>query len=595
MDSSEANSRECQRQAIDAELKSLEESIQKSFRALRRCRNALAPISSLPTEVIAAIFSIFRSFDAPLAGGKRDHLAWLRVTHVCHQWREIALNNPIFWSHIDFTNITLAGVAEMLSRAKKAPLRLEARVTGHRREGARFSAFKKELQSHVSDICYLTIKADSVLLCRTLKRLASPAPTLERLSLFMDANYQLRTPSQAPIPDTLFGGTTPRLSCLELRKCNINWKSPLLKGLRHLEIRSPSERARPSLTDWLDALDEMPQLRELILDSASPIVPPSPFDIKRTITLPFLTQLDISASVGDCALALSHLALPVLTHLWINAKSVLLSGSDVLKSLPYFVQHSHGPQDMQPLQYVLIRGERKRMEILAWPDIYAKAYDFPFVLATLLYTPRVALSFTCRVWLADTHIELLSAAIVALPLDNISRLTACDRLQLDEEFWRHHAPRFPLLQCMHLPPPAARGFREMILQDNGELERPPLPSLTILDLPDSALSKRRTLRLCDALKKRKEQGVPVEELDLRSCRATSYAVQLLSEVVDSVRSPEAPDLVTSRRFIPDDEYRAEDFSDADNESEPYYTSDDVEEDVEIVDDEEEDDGEMEGV
>ena len=56
VNSSQANSREYLRQAIDAEIKSLEESI----RALRHRRNALAPISSLPTEVIATIFSFFR-------------------------------------------------------------------------------------------------------------------------------------------------------------------------------------------------------------------------------------------------------------------------------------------------------------------------------------------------------------------------------------------------------------------------------------------------------------------------------------------------------------------------------------------------------
>ena len=118
MDSREVNSREFQRQVIDAEIKSLEESI----RALRYRRNAVAPISSLPTEVIAVIFSISRLFNAPLSGGKQDHLAWLRVTHVCRHWREIALNNPLFWSHIDFDHLTLAGVTEVLVRAKKAPL-----------------------------------------------------------------------------------------------------------------------------------------------------------------------------------------------------------------------------------------------------------------------------------------------------------------------------------------------------------------------------------------------------------------------------------------------------------------------------------------
>lgn len=85
------NSREHLRQAIDDEIKSLEGSI----RALRHRRNELAPISSLPTELIEAIFSLLRepgTLPPSTLDGKPDHLAWLRVAHVCHHWREITLN-----------------------------------------------------------------------------------------------------------------------------------------------------------------------------------------------------------------------------------------------------------------------------------------------------------------------------------------------------------------------------------------------------------------------------------------------------------------------------------------------------------------------
>ncbi|KAI9453538.1 hypothetical protein BJY52DRAFT_834101 [Lactarius psammicola] len=127
MNSSQANSQEYQRQAIDAEIRSLEESIC----ALRLRRNALAPISSLPPEIIAAIFSFSHlphpssqaSQASPFTLGERpDPLAWLHVAHVCHQWREIALNQPLFWSHVDFTTLTSTGAAEMLARAKTVPL-----------------------------------------------------------------------------------------------------------------------------------------------------------------------------------------------------------------------------------------------------------------------------------------------------------------------------------------------------------------------------------------------------------------------------------------------------------------------------------------
>jgi hypothetical protein len=123
MNSSRAISRECSQQAIDAEIISLEDSI----RALRLRRNALSPISSLPPEVFAAIFSIL--CPPPSLDRNPDrHLARFRVSHVCHQWREIALDYPFLWSHVDFTALGLAGATEILARAKSVPLYLEARV-----------------------------------------------------------------------------------------------------------------------------------------------------------------------------------------------------------------------------------------------------------------------------------------------------------------------------------------------------------------------------------------------------------------------------------------------------------------------------------
>ncbi|KAH9051512.1 hypothetical protein EDB87DRAFT_1571518, partial [Lactarius vividus] len=116
--------------AIDAEIKSLEASIQ----ALKYRRNALEPISSLPTEVITTIFTLLHipvtllSFTLGEQPKCSERLAWLRVAHVCHQWRDIALNHPFLWSHVDFTIFRLAGTAELLSRAKRIPLYLEARV-----------------------------------------------------------------------------------------------------------------------------------------------------------------------------------------------------------------------------------------------------------------------------------------------------------------------------------------------------------------------------------------------------------------------------------------------------------------------------------
>jgi hypothetical protein len=211
-------SQKCFQQVIDAEIKSLEESI----RALKTCRNTYSPVSSLPPEVFAAIFSYLCLPGVPSLGGNPGkNLARLHISHVCHQWREIALNQPLLWSHINFDTLSSAGATEILVRAKSVPLYFE--VGSYRYWGkVEFGIFQKELQSRVPRICHLSITAGTTSLQSTLEGLVSPAPTLEYLSVFHDDIFA----EKIFIPNNLFDGRAPRLSCLELRDCDICWKSP---------------------------------------------------------------------------------------------------------------------------------------------------------------------------------------------------------------------------------------------------------------------------------------------------------------------------------------------------------------------------------
>jgi hypothetical protein len=455
MNLSQSNSRECLQQAIDAEIKSLEESLQ----VLRHRRNTLQPISSLPPEIFATVFSFLCSPGIPSLGGKPDrNLARLHVSHVCHQWREIALNQPQLWSHINFNTLSLAGATEILVRAKSVPLYMEKWAP---REGCdRFGPFLMEVRVRLPHICHLSIGATaSDIYWGLVKHLDLPAPTLEYLSLFCQGGTE--EPSLVParpfISDTLFDGSTPRLSCLELYNCNVRWNSPLLKGLTSLKILTPPPYARPELADWLDGLEEIPQLKSLTLHLASPVAPPFPFNVERTITLPSLTHLEIFASLGDCALAMAHLVLPALTSLCLEALRCLPNSRDMQEVISYVVQHAHGPQDTQPLQSVLIRNHGVRIEILAWPvpDIDTLVDDPP-VLLSVTFPARVKLSFRSRY---DARLDIFKTVMAALPLDGLVMLVAQDLDILErhprpsrdlvmQEFWVGLLPNWPMLQCV---------------------------------------------------------------------------------------------------------------------------------------------------
>jgi hypothetical protein len=356
--------------------------------------------------------------------------------------------------------------------------------------------------------------------------------------------------SGQPLPeiqvlDTLFGGSTPRLSSLKLHKCNISWNSPLLNGLKYLEILSPYEMARPTLAVWLDTLDAMPQLEMLTLNEASPVAVHFPFDVERTVTLPSLTHLEISASLRDCALASAHLVLPVLTSLSV-AINTSTNGSGVQEFFPYVARHVHGPQDIRPLQSVLIRNYAvDHLQLLAWsvPDIDTWVHDPPAFLGATLPT-RVNLSFRkCK---AGTL--TFEKMMVALPLDGLLTLATvdlCEYTGRPSRFWLRLLPNWPLLRRVRLGhwfmqhDMPSHGFIKALLKDDGGSKNPLLPSLTELSLHGAVLDDR-ALCLRDALMKRVEQGVPLEMLDLRMCDTCPYtpvAVQLLSEIVADVLCP----------------------------------------------------------
>ena len=552
MNPGQADPREHLQRTIDAEIKSLEEFV----RALKHRRNALSPVSSLPSEVFAAIFSLLCIPGTLSLDGKPVyHLERVRVSHVCHQWREIALNQPLLWSHVDFTTLSLAGIAETLVRAKSVPLHLEASVSRHCGwDNVRSSTFRKELRAHLPHIRYLRTSAKPDHLQSTLNGLISPASTLEYLSLSSRVGRRNRRSGGQVlcIPDTLFDGSAPRLSCLELRNCNISWKSPLLRGLKCLEIHTPSADTWPKLALWLGALDEMPQLKTLTLHSASPSAPPFPIKVERTVTLPFLTRLDILASPRDCALALAHLDLPALTSLRLTAFSIHLANTgEVEKLLPYIIRHVHGPQDTQPLQGVFCRTEADHIDVLAWPvpDIDVVVHNPPTLLAATLPT-RVALAFRSEDWLSpEERIEILNMVMAVLPLDDLVTLAAHvggsphDGDAPTQPFWNYLSPKSSLLRRVRLGPWAVPGFIDMLLEDNGGREGPVLPSLKELVVVYPSLFALSFHPLCDALTRRAEQGVPVEILDLRMCSAYEEErsddwLRSLSEIVVDVLGPE---------------------------------------------------------
>jgi len=576
------------RHVIDKKLRKLEE----SARTLKLRRNALVPISRLPPEVLEPIFSFLflpDKHERPTTGGKPDSLAWLRVSHVCHRWREIALNQPRFWSRINFNTLTFTGATQVLSRSKMAPLELTANLC--KADFIWVTAFRKQLEANISRISQLDITANQYTLNGIFSAFVSPAPILESLSVIVEyvTPGGMSISASTSLPRSLFDYAVPRLSSLKLDQCKISWKSPLLKTLRTLELNNVYRR--PSLEVWLDAMDQMTQLESLIAHSATPEAPPLGTTVSeptRVITHPSLTQLHLVAPARDCAFALSHLELPSLKVVGIHANSEDSEGEDVLAVIPLFSRNAYGSQDVEPLQSVIITGEPFLTEVIAWTarDADIVVQD-PLDLIGAAYSARAIFTATGRTWTVGTNTEILDKVLAALPLNCLKTLTAENSFVLPEKIWLSHAPRWPSLERLRLIDTAV-SFVKALLKDKPP-EGPLLPALTKLDFlgiefQDDVSSLQSMLSV------RVAQGVPLKAIALCACTVTDGAVQLLGEIVPDVqaiddhywRNFEWPTLTNWSRDM--DHLLNGDFNDIDEEEED--DSDDMSSDGDIDDEDE---------
>ena len=498
------------------------ECLEKCTRVMKVYRNTLVPISCLPTEILSVICSLLTSQASLEAVNFESSLPTpsFSISHVCHRWREISLNLPYLWSFVNLTKLTPAGAAVMLARAKMAPLHLEVETIKWNK--AKFKAFKEQINAHMHHIRHLgmTVKPNHL---KMFGQLVSSAPSLQLLSICNQEPLFVILP--VIIPDTLFNGVAPNLTYLVLYNCGIRWQSPLLKGLRDLELFSFPARARTTLHSWLRALKRMPQLESLVLRRGVPcdLVVLSE-GLKLTVDLPSLTELSILGSVSECAVVLAHLVLPALTRLCIIAKNDLSAYGSVNDLIQCVAQNAHGSQDTEALQSLFIQNNKTQTDFVAWTmprqdsdDALRGPIDLPN------RTRRTRLEFSIQrqyeqPYRMPMNIQQYNALLAALPLNSLTRLTVKGRTPLSKDDWRSHALRWHKLERVRLGYDVVPAFQRMF-EDAAVLGDPLLPSLEELILSDISLNAQKVYYLCDMLIKCVELGIPLRTLDLRTCTA----------------------------------------------------------------------------
>jgi hypothetical protein len=315
----------------------------KLLRSLLIRRNTLAPIAVLPPEVLARVFHFLARDEPPCLG--RQCLGWIRATHVCQLWRQVALGDSSLWARISGVVTNKELVSEMLVRARNAPLDIDIDLGGTPHPDM-FLIFAPHL-SHTRE---LRLHSLSIPLSDSIRGIyGREAPALE--------HFELGVSVASPITfrelggATLFRGRAPKLRTFSLSQVLIPWSLIPRGQLTQLKIVLFTEVpvadvSKDNLNQLIDLLANSPGLELLVLESCLPSQL-GRFPYGRTIQLPLLSRLCLAGSSSRIMNLLKMLKLPPSTMLHLHCISESTPTYNDHQLLPVVASHYQNPHPIE--------------------------------------------------------------------------------------------------------------------------------------------------------------------------------------------------------------------------------------------------------
>ncbi|KAH9985010.1 hypothetical protein BJV77DRAFT_1152962 [Russula vinacea] len=281
-----------------------------------------------PDARVAAICAIDKEIDEQL----KANLGWIRATHVCRFWRQVALDDSSLWATISGISEKTELIYEMLARSRNAPLDIDIHVDEH--------SGRKVLNMfppHFSHIRELRLHGPSILRTAVVRGIYLEAPALEHFELGVpiDSPITFRSPGGT----RLFKGQAPRLRTVSLFQVLTPWPLIPRGQLTHLkivlfqEISADNIPSCGDLNQLIDLLVNCPGLEILDLEhSLPPQLTPVPRD--QTIHLPCLSCLYLVGSSSRLTNLVKMLKLPSSTRLYLRCISENTSAHDDHLLLP---------------------------------------------------------------------------------------------------------------------------------------------------------------------------------------------------------------------------------------------------------------------
>src|SRR6266850_2972375 len=329
-----------------AALSAIDEEIDAAHRfthSLLSRRNVLAPISVLPTELLARIFHFCALAEPLWMSQLPSKLGWITVTHVCQRWRQVALDDTSLWARITGFSRSPKWIAESLARARNAPLVFSL-------WGRPSPEILANLQPHISHTRELQLGDLSMHHSREVQEIFGlEAPALEHFGLWFSEYDPGGSITFPQISGTeLFKGRAPKLRTFTLSEVFVPWSLIPRGQLTRIQITrfkgipTTDVSLSDDLNQLVDLLISSPELEVLILEFCLPtMLSQVSHGQLEPIHLPRLSRLHLGGSTTCVTNFFKRLTLPSSAILCLQCISGRLSTHNDHLILPLISAHFH--------------------------------------------------------------------------------------------------------------------------------------------------------------------------------------------------------------------------------------------------------------
>ena len=419
---------------------------------LKRRLNTLAPISTIPSELICEIFLCYTHADRQgdcgdgfLTRNRHNiHRNAVRLSHVCYHWRNVALSSPQLWAHMTWVK-HMEWTKELLCRTQQAPLFVHF-VGEFNKPMANLELILKEI--HRIQTLHIDIHATDSQGLQIYKLINRDAPLLRSLALELRG---LRPPSYRTLKSLGLSRSFPQLTELSLGMYLLETTVRVFQPpLRTLQIRFLKEVSATLLCTVLGGISSLQSmdLQNLRFSDAQ-VGQDHP-----SIELKCLQDIRINGSPSTISYILGQMK--ATTSLSLHLSCIYNTSEDTNWSLFFsnllsprlFKQTEDSfsePFDVLRARFeaesIILEGWRGTLKHIDLEDPFAQPDGTKTTFQ--IYLPRISQHFVAALW--DFGKIINSMELKALFLES-----HIDSAEAIHAFWTPAAPYMPALQGLWL-------------------------------------------------------------------------------------------------------------------------------------------------